>query len=142
LDQSVHFITIATADLDAARAFYVDGLGWTPHLDVPGEIIFFQIAPGLMLGYFEAGKFAADTGLSPTALGIGGLTLAHNLDSPEAVDATVSRLASCGGTVTKQPQPSEFGGTYHAHVRDPNGLLWEIAYNPSWRIEADGSVVL
>ena len=54
MEQSLHFITVSTADLDAARSFYITGLGWSPMLDVPGEIIFFQVAPGLVLGLFES----------------------------------------------------------------------------------------
>ena len=142
MQQAVHFVTIATPNLDAAREFYVDGLGWTPQLDVPDEILFFQIAPGLLLGLFEANKFAADTGMPAADLSAQGLTLAHNVASPADVDVLVERLAGLGGTVTKPPQESAFGGTYHAHLRDPNGVLWEIAHNPSWHIEPDGSVAL
>ncbi|MEZ5086354.1 MAG: VOC family protein [Tessaracoccus sp.] len=53
MDQRLHFLTLATPDLDAARRFYRDGLGWTVFYDEPGEIVFFQIAPGLLLGLFE-----------------------------------------------------------------------------------------
>lgn len=60
MQQQVHFVTVATADLAAARRFYRDGLGWQPTLDVPGEIIFFQIGPGLVLGLFDADGFARD----------------------------------------------------------------------------------
>ena len=142
MEQAVHFITVATPDLAAARAFYVDGLGWTPHLDVPDEILFFQIAPGLLLGLFEAGKFAADAGGENPNPVIGGFTFSHNVESPAAVEALVARLERCGGTVTKFPQAGEFGGVHHALVRDPNGVVWEIAHNPAWHIKADGTVVL
>ena len=60
MDQRMHFITLATHDLEAARAFYQDALGWEAKLDVPGEILFFQVAPGLLLGLFDAAKFAED----------------------------------------------------------------------------------
>lgn len=142
MHQSVHFLTIATPDLDAARVFYTHGLGWTPHLDVPGEIIFYQIAPGLLLGLFEAGKFSADTGIAQSEISVTGLTLSHNVDSPSEVERIAARLANLGGTVTKPPQASAFGGVFHAQVRDPNGLLWEIAHNPTWHIATDGTVNL
>jgi catechol 2,3-dioxygenase-like lactoylglutathione lyase family enzyme len=142
MQQNIHFITIATRDLDAARTFYVDGLGWTPHLDVADEIIFFQVAPGLLLGLFAAEKFAADGGIAVSDLATTGLTLSHNVDSPSAVDHLVARLVELGATVTKPPQPSAFGGIYHAHLRDPNGVAWEIAHNPTWHIDPDGTVVL
>lgn len=137
----LHFITLSTANLDAARTFYVDGLGWEPLLDVPGEIIFFQMAPGLTLGLFDAAKFAEDQGRPGTMTPIEGVTLSHNVESRDAVDAAVERIRGAGGEVVKAPQDGAFGGIYHSLVRDPNGVMWEIAHNPGWRIEADGTVV-
>jgi catechol 2,3-dioxygenase-like lactoylglutathione lyase family enzyme len=136
----IHFITFATADLDAARAFYRDGLGWAPLMDVPGEIIFFQVAPGLVLGLFDAAKFAEDQLGQAATTAVSGVTLSHNVGSPAEVDSTVETLVAAGATVLKHPQQGAFGGIYHAHVADPNGLVWEIAHNPGWQIDADGTV--
>lgn len=140
MEPRIHFITFATADLDAARAFYRDGLGWQPLADVPGEIIFFQAGSGLVLGLFDARKFAADLNdrTGPTA--VSGVSLSHNVDSRAEVDATVTALASAGASVLKAPQQGAFGGIYHGHVIDPNGIIWEIAHNPGWRIDDDGTV--
>ncbi|GAA4911852.1 hypothetical protein LX16_2499 [Stackebrandtia albiflava] len=137
----VHFITLATPDLAAARAFYRDGLGWSPLLDVPGEIVFFQVGHGLVLGLFDADRFVGDIAGAVADTSLGGLTLSHNLDSPEEVDETVARLAALGAAVVKPPQTADFGG-YHGHVRDPNGVTWEICHNPGWSIRADGTVRL
>ncbi|WP_030902284.1 VOC family protein [Streptomyces sp. NRRL F-5126] len=139
MEQRTDFLTFSTADLDAARAFYRDGLGWTPLLDVPGEIVFFQVGHGLVLGLFDAGKFAEDLGVRDAP--IRGVTLSHNVAGPEAVGAAVERAVAAGGTVLKEPQEAAFGG-YHAHVADPNGLVWEIAHNPAWSVEPDGTVRL
>lgn len=141
MDQRLHFITLATRNLDAARAFYQDGLGWEAKLDVPGEILFYQVAPGLLLGLFDAGKFAEDLGRS-AAPDVSGVNLSHNVGSPEAVRRTVESMASAGGTVLKEPAQGKFGGIFHAHVEDPNGVVWEIAHNPGWRINDDGGVEL
>ncbi|WP_460768528.1 VOC family protein [Nocardiopsis nanhaiensis] len=140
--QQAHFMTLATADLDAARRFYRDGLGWEPLADVPGEIIFFQVAPGLVLGLFEAEKFDRDLGGGSGVTGVSGVTLSHNVESPEDVERTVETMAEAGATVVKAAQHGEFGGVFHAHVRDPNGVVWEIAHNPGWRVDASGTVVL
>lgn len=143
MNQAVHVITCATPDLAAARRFYVDGLGWQALADVPGEILFFQVAPGMVLGLFDAQKFAEDLGAwNGTASGVSGLTLSHNLESRTAVDRVVASLSAVGGTVLTTPRDGAFGGVYHAHVADPNGLIWEIAHNPGWRIEPSGAVVL
>jgi catechol 2,3-dioxygenase-like lactoylglutathione lyase family enzyme len=140
MDQQVHFLTLATADLDAARRFYVEGLGWRPLLDVPGEIVFFQIAPGTVLDFFEAGKFAQDLGRGPARPEVSGLTLAHNVASRDAVTAVVDAMAAAGGTVLTAPEEGAFGGVFHALVADPNGVVWEVAHNPGWSVDADGTV--
>jgi catechol 2,3-dioxygenase-like lactoylglutathione lyase family enzyme len=142
MDRRASFITVATGDLDAARSFYVDGLGWSPLLDVPGEILFFQVGSGITLGMFEAENFASDLGAAPgSALPIKGLTLSQNVPGPAEVDETFAAAIGAGATVVKAPQKAAFGG-YHAHFRDPNGLIWEIAHNPGWSVDDDGTVRL
>jgi catechol 2,3-dioxygenase-like lactoylglutathione lyase family enzyme len=141
VEPKLHFITVATDDLDAARAFYVDGLGWTALLDVPGEILFFQLAPGLTLGLFDAVKFRADVKDAVTETSTTGLTLSHNVDSPEEVDRVVADAVTAGARLVKSPQKADFGG-YHGHFADPNGVLWEVCHNPGWHVAADGTVVL
>lgn len=147
MDQRLHFITFATPDLDRARSFYKDGLGWDPLMDVPGEIIFFQVGPGLMLGLFDAEKFKQDlnsdvsTSSTVSTSSVSGVTLSHNVDSAAEVSSTIDQLVSAGATVVKPAQASAFGGIFHGHVKDPNGIVWEIAHNPGWRIDDDGTVV-
>ena len=140
MKQNLHFITFATRDLDAAREFYATSLGWTPLLDVSGEIIFFQTAPGQVLGLFDAVKFDQDLATTDSRATVSGVTLAHNVDSPDEVRELVGAMAAAGGTVLKQPQPGDFGGIFHAHVEDPNGIVWEIAHNPGWSVAEDGTV--
>ncbi|MBO1266639.1 VOC family protein [Arthrobacter cavernae] len=141
MDQQLHFITFATQDLGRARGFYKDGLGWDPLMDVPGEIIFFQVAPGLVLGLFDAVKFDQDLNNQEKTLGVSGVTLSHNVGSAAEVSSTIERLAAAGATILKPAQAGAFGGIFHGHVKDPNGIIWEIAHNPGWRINSDGKVV-
>ena len=142
MEQQVHVTTFATADLDAARRFYVDGLGWTPLLDVPGEIVFFQVAPGTVLAFFGSAQFAQDLGEGPVRPEVSGVTLAHNVADRDAVVALADRMAAAGGTVLAAPEEGAFGGVFHALVRDPNGVVWEVAHNPGWSVDADGTVRL
>ncbi|MFY1673154.1 VOC family protein [Plantactinospora sp. WMMB334] len=142
MEQRVHFITVATRDLDAVRRFYVDGLGWTATMDVPDEILFFQVGPGVMLGLFDAEAFAADLGAgTPVLPAPVGCTLSHNVESPAEVDRVLEQAATAGATIVKPGQHAAFGG-YHGHFADPNELLWEVAYNPGWQVAEDGRVTL
>ncbi|MBY3988930.1 VOC family protein [Rhodococcus fascians] len=141
MQQQVHSTTLATADLDAARSFYCDGLGWTPLLDVPGEILFFQIGPGAVLGLYDATAFDGDLGRPPREHDLGSVTLAHNVDDAAAVDAMFAATLAAGATPIKTPQRTSFGG-YHAHIADPNGVIWEICHNPGWSVDDDGTVRL
>ncbi|MFF2267248.1 VOC family protein [Cellulosimicrobium cellulans] len=141
MDQALHFVTVATRDLDAARSFY-GALGWTAQLDVPGEIVFYRSAAGQLLGFFEESAFARDAGTPDATPTTSGLTLSHNVGSRTAVVELVQAMVAAGGTVRKEPQEGEFGGVFHAHVADPNGLVWEVAHNPAWSVHADGTVDL
>ena len=141
MDQSLHFVTVATRDLDAARSFY-GALGWTAQLDVPGEIVFYRSAAGQLLGFFDEEAFVRDAGTPDATPATTGLTLSHNVADRAAVVELVQAMVAAGGTVRKEPQEGEFGGVFHAHVADPNGLVWEVAHNPAWSVRTDGSVDL
>lgn len=141
MDQQVHFTTVSTTDLDAVRAFYTDGLAWTPLIDVPDEIVFYQVGPGAVLGFFASAKFAADLGRSVEEP-VSGLVLAHNVGSVAEVEQVAAAMVRAGGTVLTPPQAGEFGGIFHAHVEGPDGLVWEVAHNPGWHVQPDGTVTL
>ncbi|MGO2110964.1 MAG: VOC family protein [Pseudoclavibacter sp.] len=110
MQQNVHFMTFATEDLDAARRFYAEGLGWQPLLDVPGGIIFFQVAPGAVLGLFDADSFNRDLADGADRATVSGVTLSHNVDDPDEVRAVVEAMASAGGTVLKAATPTASSG--------------------------------
>jgi catechol 2,3-dioxygenase-like lactoylglutathione lyase family enzyme len=117
----------------------VGGLRWQPLLDVPGEILFFQIAPGLVLGLFDAESFASDVRASGP-VGASGVTLAHNVASEAEVVEIAGRFTALGGHVVVPPEPGAFGGIFHAILSDPNGVLWEVAHNAGWHVADDGTV--
>jgi catechol 2,3-dioxygenase-like lactoylglutathione lyase family enzyme len=142
MEQRTHFLTLATPDLDASRAFYRDGLGWDPLVDVPGEIIFFQTAPGLVLGFFDADKFCEDVDGAVEHPSTTGVTLAHNVDSPREVDEVVEAAVAAGGRLVKSPRPVAVFNGYHGHFADPNGVIWEVCHNPGWSVDESGQVRL
>lgn len=141
MDSAVHVVTLATPDLDVSRRFYCQGLGWPPLLDEPGEILFFQIGPGVVLGFFDAASFDRDLGRTG-ASEVSGVTLAHNVIGQREVHEVAERMVIAGGTLLTPPTDGEFGGIFHAHVTDPHGVIWEIAHNPGWRVDPDGRVHL
>ncbi|GAA2425340.1 VOC family protein [Mycolicibacterium llatzerense] len=109
MKQQVHFFTLATVDLDATRQFYT-ALGWTPTLDVPGEIIFYQTAPGQLLGFFLAEKFNADLAQAADHSQVSGITLAHNVDSQDEVIELAAAMTGAGGTTLKRRSPGSSAG--------------------------------
>lgn len=142
MDQRTHFVTLATPDLDAVRAFYRDGLGWQPLADVPGEIVFFQTGPGLVLAFFDAVKYREDVEGYVSEPSTSGVTLAHNVGSRAAVDEVVNAAVAAGATLVKSPRPVPVFDGYHGHFADPNGVIWEVAYNPGWSVDESGRVHL
>ena len=139
MDQRLDLITLAVPDLKAARDFYLRGLGWTAALDLP-EILFLQVGHGLLLGLFPAGDLAVDIGTAaPSAPS--GFTLAHNVASPQEVDAVLHTAADAGAKILKAGQRAEFGG-YHGYFSDPSGVVWEVAHNSGWSVAADGRVTI
>ncbi len=110
-------------------------------LDVPGEILFFQVGPGLVLGLFDAGSFESDLAGAATSSAVSGVTIANNVDSRDEVIRVVDQMSTAGATVLKSPQEGAFGGIFHAHVRDPNGVIWEVAHNPGWHVADNGTVL-
>jgi catechol 2,3-dioxygenase-like lactoylglutathione lyase family enzyme len=140
MEQHVTFITLGVADLATSRRFYVEGLGWSPLFEVPGEISFFQVGYGLVLGIWRLEALGEDAG-APASPG-SAVALASNVGSTEEVDAAVERARAAGATVLKEPCWHEAIRIYHAYVADPDGHRWEIAWNPGMRIGPTGDVQL
>ena len=128
MDQRISFVTLAVADLDATRRFYVEGLGWQPELDVPGEVLMFRTGEHLVLSLWERSHFAAEVG-EPTMSGIAPITLAHNLATKEAVDEVLATARRAGADPVSDAVERDWGG-YTGYFGDPDGYRWEIAYNP------------
>ena len=140
MQQHLDFITLGVADLDASRRFYVDGLGWEPTWDLE-EVVFIQVAPGVLLALWPAAELDADigTGAVSAPASRAPFSLAHNVQSEAEVDEAIARVVAAGGQVLKPAQRATFGG-YHGYVADPDGFRWEIAHNPGWWVEPDGRV--
>lgn len=123
----ISMITLGVRDLARSIAFYEQGLG-LPRMDSPPTVAFFTLN-GTWLGLYERDALADDAAVSRDGSGFAGMTLSHNVHSEAAVDALLQQAAAAGATVTKPVQQADWGG-YHGYFQDPDGHLWEIAYNP------------
>ena len=129
MEQRISFVTLAVADLDASRRFYVDGLGWRPELDVPGEVVMFDAGERLVLSLWALEAFEAEVG-GPVRSGPGlvPVTLAHNVETPALVDEVLDLAGRAGADVVRATD-RDWGG-YTGYFADPDGLRWEVAWNP------------
>jgi predicted lactoylglutathione lyase len=138
MKQSVSLITLGVSDYDRAKSFY-EALGWSATLEIE-ETAFFQ-ANGVVVVLWAREKLAADMGIPDDGANWSGIALAHNVASREEVDQIVERARANGGTITREPSETFYGG-YAGAFRDLDGHLWEIAHNPGFGLAADGSVIL
>jgi len=137
MDQRVSLITLGVENLERAKNFYEDVLGWTA-ADSPPEIVFFDLN-GVVLSLFEHGNLAKDMGAARGMSAYRGFALAYNAKSKEDVDAIFAHLKQHGVMIEKEPEEVFWGG-YSGYFSDPDGHKWEIAYNPFWTILEDGRI--
>ena len=96
MDQRLSLVTLAVADLEATRRFYVDGLGWEPMIHVPGDVLMIKVADKVILSLWDRDHFEAEVGPIVTGSGVAPLTLAHNVGSREEVDQVLDDGARGG----------------------------------------------
>lgn len=138
MEQRVSLITLGVTDLDRSRSFY-EQLGWRGQ-EVE-QTVFFQ-AGGQAVVLWSRAKLAADAGVDlGQDAAFSGIVLAHNVASPSEVDDVIAAAKQAGGTVTKEPTATFYGG-YAGYFRDPDGHVWEIAHNPGFPLAPDGSLTL
>jgi catechol 2,3-dioxygenase-like lactoylglutathione lyase family enzyme len=133
----LHIVTLAVADLPTAVEFYT-ALGWSKASSSFEEIAWFDVG-GCWLGLFPRDELAADAGVEASS-GFA-VTFAINFESPQAVDDAMAAAQTAGAVVTQPAARVEWGG-YRGYFADPDGHLWEIAHNPNFPIEPDGSIVI
>jgi len=137
MDQRISIITLGVADLQRSRDFY-ERLGWRPSMAKAEGVVFFQ-AGGLALALFPRHELARDAGTTPEGHGFSGVSLAYNARSRAEVDAVLQDATAAGAKLLKPAQEAFWGG-YSGYFTDPDGFLWEVAWNPSFPIAEDGSI--
>ena len=132
MEPRITLVTLGVSDLARSIRFYRDGLG-LPQRETPESVAFFEMR-GMWLSLYAREALAEDATVSPEGSGFRGFTLAHNVRSPEAVDLLLADAVAAGAALVK-PGQKVFWGGYSGYFADPDGFLWEIAWNPDLPIE-------
>jgi catechol 2,3-dioxygenase-like lactoylglutathione lyase family enzyme len=137
MEQRLTFITLGAKDTSALKQFYIEKFGWTP-IKTDG-IIFFKMN-GFILALFPADELAKDAGVPADGTGFKKFTLAINYRSENEVDEAFKMLKNKGVNIVKAAHKASWGG-YSGYVADPEGNLWEIAFNPFLKMDENGNVL-
>lgn len=138
MEQRISLITLGVDDLDRARTFYEQGLGWEPR-SAPEGVVFYQL-PGIALALFGRADLAADAQHQIDGR-FSGITIAINQRSEADVDAVLQQAAAAGATILK-PAQKVFWGGYSGYFADLDSHVWEVALNPEWTINDDGTLTI
>ena len=135
----ITLITLGVDDLEKAVRFYRDGLGLKTEGIVGtqleyGAVAFFDLQAGLKLALWPRTSMAHDTGLPLSPKSPTEFTLGHNVSSKAEVDAVLDQAKKAGAVIVK-PAHDTFWGGYAGYFQDPDGHLWEVAWNPEWPSE-------
>lgn len=135
----IKVLTLAVSDLERSLAFYRDGLG-LPTKGVIGEefedgaVVFFHMGDDLILALYPAPSLSKDAKISVTQERLGAVSIGHIVKSKEEVDTIMEQAVEAGAVIT-DPAADRFWGGYSGYFHDPDGHLWEIAWNPQWSVE-------
>jgi uncharacterized protein len=137
MEQRISIITLGVADLNSSREFY-ERLGWRRSMAASEGIVFFQ-AGGMALALYPREELAKDANISPDGDGFRRVTLAYIARNRGEVDSALEEAKASGATIVKPAQEAFWGG-YSGYFSDPDGFLWEVAWNPFFVIEDDGGL--
>ena len=136
MQQQISCVTLGIVELARSKRFYVEGFGWKPVFE-NADVVFYQMN-GLMLGTWLMSHLREDM-QQKGAPGFGAMTLAHNVAEKSGVQPVIDRLAQFGGRVIRPADAPPHGGM-RGYIADPDGHVWEIAWNPGWPISPEGYV--
>ena len=134
----ITLITLGVDDLEKSLRFYRDGLGFATDGIIGtefeyGAVVFFELESGFRLALWPRKSIAHDTGLPQSAKSPTDFTIAHNVNSKAQVDAAMGQAKRAGAVIVKPAQDTFYGG-YAGYFQDPDGHLWEVAWNPQWTV--------
>jgi uncharacterized protein len=138
MEAKINIITLGVKDLNTALEFYEKGLGWKRSPASQDNIVFFPLN-GIVLALYPRDLLAEDATISPEGKGFSGITLAYNTKSEKEVDEIIQKVKKLGATIVKDPQKVFWGG-YSSYFKDPDGHLFEVAYNPFVEMDENGNL--
>lgn len=139
MDQRLSLVTLGVRDLAASRAFY-KRLRWAESPPSNEHVAFFQCG-GMVFALWGRDALVEDAGIAARGSGFANVSLAQNVRSREAVDAALAEAKRAGATILKAGAEAFWGG-YTGYFADPEGFVWEVAWNPGFEIMPDGSIKL
>ena len=137
MKQAISFVTLGVGDLARSRQFYA-ALGWKESSSSNADIAFFQ-AGSVAFALFQREALAEDANVAAQGSGFSGFTLAHNVESEEAVVNTIAEAVAAGATLVR-PADKVFWGGFRGYFADPDGFLWEVCWNPFVTLDSEGHV--
>ncbi|MET0528945.1 MAG: VOC family protein [Microvirga sp.] len=132
-------VTLGVTDLTKSRAFY-EAWGWKASSASQPSVVFFQ-ANGLALGLFGRAALAEDAHVEDKPTGFAAITLAYNAHSKQEADEVYASAIAAGARAVK-PLQDVFWGGYSGYFADPDGHLWEVAWNPFFPLDEQGHLFL
>jgi catechol 2,3-dioxygenase-like lactoylglutathione lyase family enzyme len=134
----IKVLTLGVNDLERSLAFYRDGMGLPTDGIIgqefeEGAVVFFHMNEDLILALYPTASLAKDAKITATQARLGAVSIGHLVGSREEVDAIMKQAEQAGAVITDPPHERFWGG-YSGYFHDPDGHLWEIAWNPQWSI--------
>jgi catechol 2,3-dioxygenase-like lactoylglutathione lyase family enzyme len=134
----IKVLTLAVTDLKRSLTFYRDGLG-LPTKGIIGQefedgaVVFFHLNDDLILALYPTASLSKDAKITATGTRLGAVSIGHIVASKEEVDAVMKQAEAAGAVIT-DPSHDRFWGGYSGYFHDPDGHLWEVAWNPQWSV--------
>lgn len=139
MEQRLSLVTLGVENLSASIAFY-DQLGWVRAMQHLDGVAFYQLG-GIILALYPIKDLARDAGISPRRSGFSGVALAYNTRTRDEVDRVLDEAVAAGAQLLKPGAEAAWGG-YIGHFADPDGHVWEVAWNPDFPIDDVGNIRL
>lgn len=136
----LNLITLGVKDFERSMQFYRDGLGWPLLSASQDDVAFFPLG-GVVLALYPRDKLAEDARVSPAGSGFSGITLAYNTKNQAEVDEVLQTVENLGATIIKRAE-NVFWGGYSGYFADPDGHLWEVAWNPFFGFDEVDNLIL